>query len=176
MIYRYATQSVERINGLACQGHVKSDPWRGRPIKNSLGLRLWFLAERLGLPSACFFSGRRRLAHPRLMLPPRDPLFYSSRAGAPLVMIFLETQSSKDQAARCVLHKPRIAHCGAHREHCNPHHVSMAEEAGGRAVRVGLQQASHAASTSLMLFSLLLYTGISSSIRRDFGYRPRLSN
>jgi hypothetical protein len=79
------------------------------------------------------------------------------------VVIILETRSSKDQAARYLLPKLRIAHCGANREHCNPHRVfSMAEEAGGRAVRVGVQEASHAASTSFLMFSLLLSPGISS--------------
>lgn len=41
----------------------------------------------------------------------------------------------------------------------------MAEEAGGRAVRVGVQQASHAASTSFFMFSLLLMS-------RDFLKHP----
>lgn len=89
-------------------------------------------------------------------------------------MIILQKQSSKDQAARYLRLGPRIPHCGANGA-LQPHRVSMAEEACGRAVRAGVHHPSHAASTSLM-FSLLLCPGVSSSIRCDFGYRPRLSS
>lgn len=112
--------------------------------------------------------------------PTRSAFFFSSRAGVaslqPLVMIILRSRSGSagtrlpdiyflDQGFRTVTPT----------EHCNPHCASMADEACGRAVRVGLQHPPHAASTSLTLFSLLLCPGISSSSRCDFGYRPRLS-
>lgn len=131
VIYRYATQSVENQRfrlPRACQ--IGRGAWAD--LSKPSSFLLWFLAECV---PALLFQRASPLGHPRLEQPPRDPLFYSSRAVVaslqPLVMIILRSRSGSAGTRL-----PDIYFLGQEfrtvtpTEHCNPHCASMADGAG----------------------------------------------